>query len=82
VAAVIAAASGVPEITGLPLCSAVDDAALKFGMVQSERERLRRKPMAVLMLMAKFPAQRNLGPLFERAFSGIDQPILPTNNLM
>src|SRR5215468_12407180 len=51
-AAVIVAASGVPETTGLPLCATVDDAALKFGTAQSEREKLRRKRTGALILMA------------------------------
>jgi hypothetical protein len=61
-AAVIAAASGVPETTGLPLSAAVDDAALKFGTVQSERERLRRKVMGAPILIANSAARTRLEP--------------------
>jgi hypothetical protein len=48
-AAVIVAASGMLETTGLPLSAAVDGAALNFGTVQSEREKLRRKMTGVLV---------------------------------
>ena len=70
-AAVIVAASGVPETTGLPLCATVDDAALKFGTAQSEREKLRRKRTGALILMAW--ERRSRSRLAAR------RSILPTN---
>lgn len=76
-AAVIAAASGAPEITGLPLSAAVDGAALKFGTVQSERERLRRKVTDVLILIVRFPAKRNPGPFVELASCEIEEGSAP-----
>jgi hypothetical protein len=63
VAAVIVAASGVLETTGLPLSAAIEGVAVNFGTVQSEREKLRRKTTGVLTSIANSPAKRSMGPL-------------------
>jgi hypothetical protein len=55
-AAVIVAASGVLESTGLPLSAAVGNATLNLASVQSETEKLRRKMTGALVLVASFRA--------------------------
>ena len=54
-AAVIVAASGVLESTGLPLSAAVGNATLDLASVQSETEKLRRKMTGALAVASFRP---------------------------
>ena len=57
-AAVIVAASGILGATGQPVYAAVGDATLQWAAVKSEREKLRRRVMGVLMAVANYRAER------------------------